>query len=368
MDLLDRTGGTDHNGQLPTTTQLTGECCLSAARSNTKRWIITIAKLCIVAVVVWGVHRAAGKALDDLYKHWKPSDLQIGWFAVAMAFYLAGQVPAALFWYRALYDLGQRPTLGDALRAHFIGHLGKYVPGKAMVVVLRTSLIRGPTVDTGLSAACVFYETFTMMAVGAFVAAALLWFGFRQETLDVLAGFKINEPLAILGALGLVAVTGLPVLPPVFRRVIRLLRIGKSDPQISEKLAGLGYGTLAIGVGANIVGWLLMGVSQWAALRAGGYISLLPMELGTQIALCTAVSALAVVLGFVLQIPAGAIIRETVLLELLSPKYGGEAALVAAILWRLASLVAEILISVILYLPGRSSPMSPQAESELKSA
>jgi uncharacterized membrane protein YbhN (UPF0104 family) len=338
---------------------------LTATRSQAKRWLILLAKLCIVAVVAWGVHRAAGNAVHELQKHWKPSDLQFGWFVVAMALYLVGQVPSALFWYRVLWALGQRPGLGSALRAHFIGHLGKYVPGKAMVVVLRTTLIRGPKVDTGLAAACVFYETLTMMAVGAFMAAALLWFGFRQQTLEVLAGLKINEPLAILGALGLVAVTGLPVLPPVFRRVIRLLRIGKTDPRMPEKLAGLGYGTLATGIGFNVVGWLLLGLSQWAALRAGGFTS--SLDFVTQVALCTAVSALAIVLGFVLQIPAGAGIREAVLLELLSPVYGADGALVAAILWRLVSLVAELLISVILYLLGLSSPKSPQVPSEQKS-
>jgi uncharacterized membrane protein YbhN (UPF0104 family) len=76
---------------------------------------------------------------------------------------------------------------------------------------------------------------------------------------------------------------------------------------------------------------------------------------------------LAVVLGFVLQIPAGAGIREAVLLELLTPAYGAAGALVAAILWRLVSLVAELLISVILYLLGSSSPQPPAVSTELNS-
>ena len=82
--------------------------------------------------------------------------------------YLVGLLPEGLFWQRALRAMGQEAPLGRTLRAYYIGHLGKYVPGKAMVVVLRTGLICGPGVDAGIAAASVFLETLTMMAVGAF--------------------------------------------------------------------------------------------------------------------------------------------------------------------------------------------------------
>ena len=74
---------------------------------------------------------------DEGHWHWQP-----GWLVAAGLIYLAGLLPFALFWFRVLRVLGQRPTLRETLRAYYIGHLGKYVPGKAMVVVMRTALIR----------------------------------------------------------------------------------------------------------------------------------------------------------------------------------------------------------------------------------
>ena len=59
----------------------------------------------------------------------------------------------------------------ETTRAYYVGHLGKYVPGKALVVIIRTGLISGPRVDTTVAAVSIFIETLTMMAVGAFLAA-----------------------------------------------------------------------------------------------------------------------------------------------------------------------------------------------------
>ncbi len=47
-----------------------------------------------------------------------------------------------------------------------------------MVVILRAGLIRGPGVDASLAVVSVFFETLTMMSVGALLAAAIVagWF------------------------------------------------------------------------------------------------------------------------------------------------------------------------------------------------
>jgi len=50
----------------------------------------------------------------------------------------------------------------------------KYVPGKALVVILRAGLIRSRRVNAVVAAISVFYETLTMMAVGSFLAGAIL--------------------------------------------------------------------------------------------------------------------------------------------------------------------------------------------------
>jgi hypothetical protein len=52
--------------------------------------------------------------------------------------------------------------------------LGKYVPGKWMVILLRRVLLTSPNVETTVVAASVFFETFTTMAAGSAVSAVLV--------------------------------------------------------------------------------------------------------------------------------------------------------------------------------------------------
>ena len=83
-------------------------------------------------------------------------------------------LPMWWFWYRTLQAFGQAPEGLSSLRAFFIGHLGKYVPGKAMVVVLRTALVRGARVDTevdGYSAASLA-ELLDMTGLSELIAEA----------------------------------------------------------------------------------------------------------------------------------------------------------------------------------------------------
>ena len=151
-----------------------------------------------------------------------------------------------------MWRLGQRPGVWDTLRAFYIGGLGKYVPGKAMVVVLRTGLVRGPRVDTTVAALCVFIETLTMMAVGGFLGAVLVLFSdtpFREMALIY--------PLAI----GLMLLTGIPTLPPVFRVIVKTLRVSRANADIDELLKRLDYKLMAQGWVANLFSWPLMGLS-----------------------------------------------------------------------------------------------------------
>ena len=306
--------------------------------SRLKRGLVLALKLAIVALLVWGIHRTVYSALEDLErKHWSPAaELRFSWLALAGLLYLAGMMPSGWFWYRLLRVLGQQPRWAETLRAYFIGHLGKYVPGKALVVILRTGLIRSHRVDTGVAAVSVFYETLTMMAVGAAVACV------------VIAATARHHVNFMLLAVALAAAAGVPTLPPVFRWLVRMLRVGKTSPQAVDNLAHLNYGLLAAGWLGMAVGWVLVGLSLWAILVGSGYApSHLVLD---ELTVCIAAAALAIVAGFLSLLPGGVGVREVVLLALLEPKFGSAGALVAAVLARLVWLVSELVISGILYL------------------
>jgi len=311
--------------------------------SHVRKWIVAGVKLLVAAAVLWWVKDTivAGwqqfQAQDQGLWDWQP-----GWLLIAGGIYALAQLPFAMFWYRVLWVLGQRPRVGEALRAYYIGHLGKYVPGKAMVVVLRAGLVRSPRVDVGVAAAAVFLETLTMMAVGGFLAAGYLLLFFQKE------------PAWAWAAAGLMAVALLPTLPPVFRRLVRLARIGRRDPRAVAALEKLGFGTLAMGWVVDLVGWVLMALSYYATLRALGIPGIDPVA---DLPRYTAGVALAVVAGFLLLVlPGGVGVREAFLaklmlryLEKLGRLDAASTAWASAILLRLVWVVVEASISSIMY-------------------
>jgi uncharacterized membrane protein YbhN (UPF0104 family) len=314
--------------------------------STLKKWLLRGAKLVILIVVIWAVRRTLYQAWAQLGGfQW---NFQWGWVAASGALYLLGLLPASLFWHRVLRVLGQDAQFGEAARAYYVGHLGKYVPGKAMVVIIRTAMIRSHRVDTGVAAVSVFFETLTMMSVGAFLAAAFLAASFRDEL-----------PM-LLAAVGLMVVAGLPTLPPVFKRLVRLVGVGKSDPRVAEKLNRLGYGTLLTGWGLMALGWVVLGLSYWATLKA---LQVPNLDLLAQLPRYTASVSLAMVAGFLIVVlPGGAIVREMTLAELMIPylaRLTPEAQLVAlasVAMWRLVSVSAELIVSSVAYPLGARRP------------
>lgn len=307
---------------------------------NAKKRLVLFFKLAVVALVVWGIWRAIGNARDDFNRHeFSLSQVQPGWLLAAAVCYLLGMLPMGLFWFQVLRAMGQSPRLISTLRAFYIGHLGKYVPGKAMVVVLRAGSIRGPGIDTAVAALSVFVETFTMMAVGAFVAATI-----------VLIWLHEHSAMMALG-LGLLVATGVPTLPPIFRKIVRALKVGKVGGQIDRALAGLTFRVMAVGWAANLAGWTLLGMSYWLTLRSVPTVQ--PLSAAGDVACVIASTSLAMVAGFVSLLPGGVGVREWILTELMGPLVGAAMALVSALLLRLVWLAAELAAAALLFfVPG----------------
>jgi uncharacterized membrane protein YbhN (UPF0104 family) len=317
-----------------------------------RRFAVAAAKLTVLAIMVWAGHRTIATALSDLRdRGWQLSQLQLPWAVLSGCLYIASQIPCGWFWRTILARLNCRVGLLRALRAFFIGHLGKYVPGKAMVVVLRATLVGQPHVRTSMAVVAVFYETFTTMACGAAIASIYLLAAHR------------DKPWLILGSLAAAAAVTTPTILPVFRWLLKLMRISRADPNVAvaADVAAVVEATPAIALSpktvlqgwvAIAIGWAFSGASLWTVLRAIGVENL---TLGDW-PLCTATVALAVVLGFVSMIPAGFGVRDIALLELLAPRLeqlrpgeGQLLAFVAVIVLRLVWLAAEVVISAVLY-------------------
>ena len=79
--------------------------------------------------------------------------------------------------------VGERLALTAGVRTYYLSHLGKYMPlGKGWALVVRTSLAAGSGARPGRAALTAAYETLTMMASGALLAAILASLQFAHES------------------------------------------------------------------------------------------------------------------------------------------------------------------------------------------
>ncbi|MBW3539795.1 MAG: flippase-like domain-containing protein [Planctomycetes bacterium] len=315
------------------------------------KWTLCLAVLVFVARRGWELWTAGDVAVFDF---------RFEWLLPAIAIYWIGWLPSVWFWRRLMRRFGTAAQWHDCLRAYYCGHLGKYVPGKATVVVIRAGLLRDrgvPVTVSALSAAC---ETILMMAAGAAIGAALspLLFSPAQtalwpEWMQRLVAVPILPAAAVVAAC--------LVLSPIVAHLLSLAAV-RTTPR------GMTAPDRAVAVGPSLVpAGLVLFAAGWAA--HGLSLGLVLHSLGTSFDLAhwplwTGAVALSTAVGFaVLFAPGGIGVREGVLIETLSvqPEIGPQRAVAAAVLLRAAWFAAEILAAGGLYWllrPGTQGPPS----------
>jgi uncharacterized membrane protein YbhN (UPF0104 family) len=147
-------------------------------------------------------------------------------------------------------------------------------------------------------------------------------------------------------------VAGIPTAPPVFRRLTAVLLPQGDSRAEAVDLNRVTCKLMACGWLSVIAGWVLMALSLWATLRSLDAGSPSPVH---ALPLYTASVSLAVVGGFLSGIPGGIYVREGLLGLLLARHVSEGIALVAAVLLRLVWLLAEILVSGLLYVGWRKN-------------
>jgi hypothetical protein len=286
-----------------------------------------------------------------------------GWMVISGGLYVLALGFSALFWYRLLRGFDQQPTLAAAFRAYYIGHLGKYTPGKAFALVMRAALVAGPRVGAGRAGLTAFYEVLTTMTTGALVAAILFllllpagdapidwtafWGLFRLETP---ATALLDRRIFVLFALIMAVVIGILAWPPVINRlagrVAQPFREKDAPPLPRFRLAFLGEGMLV-----TACGWFVLGASLWAMLQA--VLETPPEPTIGAWGLLTAFMGASYVAGFIILIvPSGLGVREFFLvLFLVDPGAGRPRAsiLLAVLLLRLVWTAAELIVAAAVY-------------------
>jgi glycosyltransferase 2 family protein len=323
------------------------------ARPRWKRTTIAAVKAVVAVVVLWAVGRHVLRTWNDLGDHRLTLHFAPAWLVASGLLYLAGLSAYGVFYERILRASATPVRLAPALRAYVVSHLGKYVPGKAMVVVMRAGMTVPFGVRASTAAIATFYETLMMMAAGGFVAAA----GFAiagdsgRVSLVVPGWGPLELPvyrLAAISGLGLGVVFLVVVAPSVFTRLAGLVSL--PIPGVGrEALPRLSGGLLLRGLAWSSLGWILLGLSQLAVVRAMAVSAMARVPAFDLVPVVVAAVALATVAGFVVAVlPGGLGVREGVLMSALAPALGSDRSVVAALVLRLVWVAAELAAAAVL--------------------
>ena len=319
----------------------------------TRRRLWLLVKTCLAAAIVVGVGRQFARTLSAPELHPYPFALRVEYLLPATVLYFLAHACWAGFWVRLLRSQGVRVGFWTGWRAYVVSQLGKYVPGKALVIVLRVVLLQGAPgarpLAVGVTAT---YETLTSMAAGALIGVALL------PSLGVLPDEVSGKAFLLLAVGGLPVVLGL-VNKLAARRAARL-RVPDAPPLPSPPL-----GLLAQGLLHGAAGWCLLALSLALTIRA---VAPDPPEWAwDDFRADLAAVAISYVVGFVILVaPGGLGAREGILQLLLAPRFAAgmepklasALAVVVSVVLRVAWSGPEVLIAAWLYY-RRPKPSPP---------
>nr|WP_238437164.1 MULTISPECIES: lysylphosphatidylglycerol synthase domain-containing protein [unclassified Frankia] len=229
-----------------------------------------------------------------------------------------------LSWRAVLAGLGARLPVRAATRIFFVGQVGKYIPGSVWPVLAQMELSRDYGVSRPRSGAASLIVLALAVPCGGLAAAVTLPFVSRDALTHYWWTFVAVPVFAVVLA------------PPVLSRLLavafRLLRRPPLPDPLTTRAVLAGAGWLLVSFGCYGVATFMLardlapavGGPRLLALSVGGY-------------------ALAWTAGFlVLVLPAGAGVRDGVLLLALAPALTHEAALVVAVVARVLATVADL--------------------------
>ena len=321
-------------------------------RSRLIKALVLLGQAALVALIfvfIWG---SLQKAWEQLTTSQFTLRLSPFWLGTSAIVYAVCLVFPATYWCCVLRYLGQRPTLYRSIRAHLVGHVGKYVPGKVCVVLIRAGLLRGKTVDTTVCVLSIFLEGLMQMAVGALLVVGVLFWRAVDTGQE---HFLLYILLLFLGV-------AVPILPPVFKRIVYFIGLRKFSTEV-DKVNALPWRTFLFGIPLMLVFWALISLSYWCVIHAIG----IPIPFSDYPTCILAITA-SMVAGFVFVVaPAGMGVREAIICMLAFSLFKPfsdtpeAAALISTVVLRLLWIVTEMVLAACVYwIPGREKDAPPE--------
>ncbi|MFN9201384.1 MAG: YbhN family protein [Planctomycetaceae bacterium] len=313
----------------------------------------------LFGLVIWFVSRQARDMWRDLEGKSLVIDLKA--FALCALCTLLAWFPSIWFWRWLLVELGVASPWFPTIHSYLLGHLGKYVPGKATVIVIRTALLRKFGLRPAVGAFTVTLETLTYMAAGVATVAMLApYASVNVPKLDWLR-MLAERPAWGIGVALVVTLAGIVGLSLSSRQFVTLAsRMAERRGDGDGVLEHLPWYVVPCGFVLFLAAWWIQGLGLGLAILA---VSPTDFAWGDW-PRWTGAAAIAMVGGFVaLFAPGGLGVREALTLALLSNLEPGVAVLVTVV-WRGASLVGELVYTAIFTLVDRSLPFEQSTRGE----
>lgn len=276
------------------------------------------------------------------------------WLIPAALLYLAAHTMWSGYYVVLLRNQGATTTATTGIRAYFVSQLGKYVPGKVWVIIIRIRMLGNIGISRTAVGITATYESLTAMAAGAAVGAFLLppslWEGLRTALAkkDIVLPDLHRHWLILPMALAPIGLVGLNR----FVNRVNRWRKGPNAPQLPRVKLHM----VLLGLAWDSLGWLVLGLSLWMTVK-GMHQGDVPITTEQYVNLVS-INAIAYILGFVaVFMPAGAGVRELALQILLAlelqqimpPDSAGAVTALVAIVLRLLWTVAELMAAGLLY-------------------
>jgi glycosyltransferase 2 family protein len=291
------------------------------------------------------------------YRLWNQSDVRqralpaanVGWLIAAGFVYIVAWLPSVWFWRELMRAVGGRVAVNDASRAYYCGHLGKYIPGKAMVLVIRAALVKDRGCSALLAAVTASCETLVMMGTGIALGAGLAPLLFREWVAQYAAAISWSPTVQTLFAMAVMTAVVACSLPFVSKMLTWIAARAVPDSSlINVQEISIPAGLIGAGCVAFVLSWALQGLSMGLIVHAVGET---PLDL-SDLPMWTGAMALSTSLGFaVLFAPGGLGVREGILLSILNSQPGTspQSAIAVTVLSRVVSFLAELTISIVLF-------------------
>jgi glycosyltransferase 2 family protein len=242
-------------------------------------------------------------------------------------------------WQVFLAGLGSPLRTRSAGQILFVGQLGKYIPGSVFAVLAQMELGARASVPRTRSASASILTMILSLATGLLVAAATLPFAHSSADYDWVF-ILVPVILACLYP---------RVLNPLLNKLFTLAKRPPLDRPVTGRL-------LLRALAWSLTAWLCNGLQIWLLVNKFG------APVGHAVLVSLGGYAFAWCVGFVIVIaPAGAAVRDPLIIASLAPVIGGTPAFAVMLVSRAANTVSDLLVAGAAMLAARQLRRSDAA-------